>query len=217
VLQERSCTLVYVRKPESSSFLERLWVFSEKLCLTFSNVARHQWLDRQVENMDECKCGSCLKMVTNQNDGVLCEICETWFHSRCQPIPDPMSVLDPMYKVMSQYRKDLHWFCKGCSGGVEKLLAALGRLQGKIDKIEEEMLRLHNDFQLEISTAVKEFRSEIQQVDNRLRQCESKTVEYGLELQKSINPKLSEMETRCLLKRGSQNGLRLKRVRLQQL
>ena len=147
--------------------------------------------DRQMENVEkECKCGSCLKVVMDQDDGVLCEICETWFHSKCQ------SISDAMYKVISQYRKDLHWFCKGCSGGAEKLLAALGRLQGKIDRIEEEMVRLRTDIQLEISTVVTEFRSEIKQVDNRLGQCELKTAECGLELQKSINSKLSEMESK---------------------
>jgi hypothetical protein len=76
------------------------------------------------------------------------------------------------------------------------LLAVLGRLQGNIDRIEEQMVRLRTDIQLEISTVFKEFRSEIQQVDNRLGQCELKTVECGLELQKSINPKLFEMESK---------------------
>ena len=34
------------------------------------------------DNTSDSKCGSCMKMVTAQESGVLCEICGIWFHCR---------------------------------------------------------------------------------------------------------------------------------------
>ena len=49
------------------------------------------------ENQYESKCGKCNKPVIEQDNEVNCEICEIWFHSKCQGMPEAM------YKVLNQY------------------------------------------------------------------------------------------------------------------
>jgi len=41
-------------------------------------------------NKEECKCGACLEIVQQQDSGVMCEICNSWYHSKCQGISDQL-------------------------------------------------------------------------------------------------------------------------------
>ena len=34
------------------------------------------------------KCGCCASLVTKKERGVLCKICETWYHAKCEKVQD---------------------------------------------------------------------------------------------------------------------------------
>jgi len=51
-------------------------------------------------------CADCDRKVSRKDNGLLCENCEGWFHSKCQVIEDT-------YKVIGQ--SGVHWFCNGCN------------------------------------------------------------------------------------------------------
>ena len=76
----------------------------------------------------KAKCGSCQKTVSDI-EGVQCEVCDRWFHCKCQ------SVSDSTYRAMSEC-KGIHWFCTMCNEGAEKLLPLLTRIQDKITLME---------------------------------------------------------------------------------
>ncbi len=50
--------------------------------------------DRSDKSSD-C-CGRCTKLVRNDDKALLCDICETWYHVKCERIPDEV------YKFMSE-------------------------------------------------------------------------------------------------------------------
>ena len=79
------------------------------------------------------KCGTCSKVVTETDFAVMCEICSVWFHTKCQ------DVVDTVYKVLCQH-DTLHWYCKQCSKGAEKVLGLISGLQAKADKLEKDWL-----------------------------------------------------------------------------
>lgn len=137
---------------------------------------------------EECKCGSCLKEVGEQDNGVLCEICETWYHCRCQ------AVSDPMYKALSQYGADLHWFCKGCRYGAEKLFSTMAKMQTKMDKLEDELVRIRNDIKGDMALASKEWTEEFNGLSKRIARCEKKMDESSRELQTTVEAKLADIE-----------------------
>ena len=145
------------------------------------------------------KCGSCLKAVSDQEAGVLCEICGIWYHCRCQGIGDPL------YKVLSQYSTDLHWFCKVCKAGAEKLLAIVTKMQMKVERLEEEIAQVKNDItteitkiktkqQPELEQAVKAVGDDLKKLSDRVEQCEKKIDANGQVLQGNVNLKLSDFE-----------------------
>lgn len=76
------------------------------------------------------RCGECGKAVSDADAGVLCEICEIWFHIKCENIGEPM------YKAMQQF-KTLHWYCETCSLGAEKLMNMLAKVEGRVQKLEK--------------------------------------------------------------------------------
>ena len=42
------------------------------------------------------KCGVCNKVVVSSDNGVMCEVCEGWFYSKCQ------NMSDDTYKLLNQ-------------------------------------------------------------------------------------------------------------------
>lgn len=95
------------------------------------------------------KCGQCSKIVTDKDKAVLCEICESWFHTTCE------GVKDDLYEVMSSF-KVLHWFCKRCNGGVFKSLKTIGKMQEKVDEMDGRLVSMHGE--------MKMLRSELEEV-----------------------------------------------------
>jgi hypothetical protein len=43
--------------------------------------------------------------------------------------------------ALVDFKDELRWFCRGCRGGVEKLLLVMAKLQARIDELEEEIIR----------------------------------------------------------------------------
>jgi hypothetical protein len=117
------------------------------------------------------KGGTCLKSVSDQENRVMCELCDKWFHAKCQNTPDSM------YKALNQFSKELHWFCSGCKAGAEKLLTVVAKLQFKVDKLEEELARINLELQAEVARMTKEIRDDMTVIRERLAKCETKTEE----------------------------------------
>ena len=120
-----------------------------------------------AEDRTDCKCGTCSKVVLDADNGVLCELCDNWFHGRCQSIPEAM------YKAISQYGADLHWFCKGCNGGANKVLAVVIKMQAKLDNLENEMIKVKADlkqgWKQDLMRAVEDLQT---QWHTKLEQCQ---------------------------------------------
>lgn len=77
-------------------------------------------------------CGTCEIRVGEKDKAIMCEICELWFHCKCEKVPDDT------YKVL---RKDegVHWYCRGCDKGVAKILTAISNIGRRQDKVEADL------------------------------------------------------------------------------
>ena len=77
------------------------------------------------------KCPSCDKVVTPKDTAVQCEICESWWHAKCEGISEEG------FKVLQ--RDNAHWFCLKCNKGAGKVLHALARVEARLEKTEEDL------------------------------------------------------------------------------
>ena len=74
---------------------------------------------RRGSYKDQDKYGQCNKAVTDRDRGVLCETCESWYHTSCEGISELV------YKVLDK-TDALHWFCTRCNSGAVKILKSVG-------------------------------------------------------------------------------------------
>ena len=112
------------------------------------------------------ECGTCKKPVGNHDNGVSCEICESWFHCRCQGISDVL------YKALNQFSAELHWFCNSCNSGAGKLLMIMSKMHTKLDRLEDEMARLKAELHADMVHSVRVIRDDLEKLEGRMEKCE---------------------------------------------
>ena len=90
----------------------------------------------------EGKCTDCGKPVQDKERGIQCEVCDFWYHAKCQQISDEA------YKQLDE-NEALHWYCTGCNRsviGILKTLAGIKAWQEKtdleLDKVKKELLEI---------------------------------------------------------------------------
>jgi len=81
-------------------------------------------------------CGVCNKAVGSK-DGIQCEICDRWHHSKC------VGISSEVYEFVST-SEQTHWFCQVCNAGVGNWLKDTKSLQEKVDIIEK-LVEKHRD------------------------------------------------------------------------
>ena len=82
--------------------------------------------------------------------GLQCEVCNMWYHTKCQKISDDM--LNFLEK-----NEGTHWYCKTCNKSMANVLQTLAKMQNRQDKLEKEINDLRNDLKKEINAMKKSF------------------------------------------------------------
>jgi hypothetical protein len=80
------------------------------------------------------RCGECKKIVSRNDKGITCELCETLFHCKCQDISEEA------FNVLSHDR--FHFYCGRCDKVVGKILKSVSELNLKQDKLEEKVVKV---------------------------------------------------------------------------
>jgi hypothetical protein len=111
------------------------------------------------------RCGECRKVVMDK--GIQCEICELWFHCKCE------NVAEETYKLMNQDK--VHYYCGRCDKAVGKLLKVVLDVQARQKKLEEEFHKMQNDIekrnyvkQEQLEGVVQKFGKDIEEVKQRI-------------------------------------------------
>jgi len=73
---------------------------------------------------------SCKKVVNDDDKGLSCQKCSSWYHSQC------LNITAAEYKVMHKY-ENLMWFCTGCKSAVDDLISKMSVRMDKTDKCIE--------------------------------------------------------------------------------
>jgi hypothetical protein len=89
------------------------------------------------------KCGICKKAIASSDNGVRCEVCEVWFHSKCQ------NMSDDTHKLPNQDK--IHFFCGNCDKAVGKILKSLSELTLRQDRLEQRVYIMKKDLGKECS------------------------------------------------------------------
>ena len=92
-----------------------------------------------VDEEDEPKyCGSCSRLVADEDDAILCDICEFWHHIECEKVDENV------YQFLHQNaNSSIQWYCQKCNRTAKALLKGLSdvavrqtQLEAKFDRLE---------------------------------------------------------------------------------
>ena len=89
-------------------------------------------------DIETCKCDICDIVVTEDDDAIACEICEHWYHIKCEELPK--GVYD--FMATEAGSRKLSWYCKHCSRGSVKLFSRLLKLERAHDETREAQIKL---------------------------------------------------------------------------
>ena len=83
-------------------------------------------VSEETENCPDCK-----QEVTDDECGLMCELCECWFHSKCQ------GMSEEAYKYVSKER--VHWFCSACDKRFVGIMKTVSQLAKKQELMQVEL------------------------------------------------------------------------------
>ena len=100
---------------------------------------------KKAEKEELEKCGDCKSVVANTEKAVQCELCNLWFHCKCEEIHEDS------YKLLKQDK--VYFYCGRCDKAVSRILKTVLDLKKRQDK-------LHDDFEThkeEVEVTIKDF------------------------------------------------------------
>ena len=86
--------------------------------------------------MDANKC-SCDKIVTNKDNGLLCDGCTKWFHAGCQ------KVSLELYRALAKNKDEL-WFCRPCKLEVRGSFDKIRKLEEQNSELKDRVKALED-------------------------------------------------------------------------
>lgn len=149
--------------------------------------------DPPTEEEDKFICKKCKVEVKDDEKALGCEVCEYWYHIKCEN--DPEEVYD--FMSSAEQGKQLNWSCSFCHHGCSML-------QKRIRKIEEKQLKMAEaqqemEFTLsKLVVSVEENKEKSEGMEDRLGQLEVKSLQTSEAVEKcttGINATMERLGT----------------------
>jgi len=137
-------------------------------------------------------CKTCELKVTGKDKGIQCEICQGWWHCRCEKINEEG------YKLLNM--ENIHWFCSACNSIIGRILPTLTKLEINQIKLEEELKTITAD----VSDMKKKLQTLQKDIENVKKETFARTskLELGHEAVKEdikiLNQKIDEGIKQCV-------------------
>ena len=149
-------------------------------------------LNKEAENIDYASitsegsnhsnpspCGQCKKLVKNEDYAMECEICDQWFHIKCQNITQA----EYNYIKGGTKKKSLskmHWYCLTCDRMAVHFMKTITNIHAKQEKMEERI----NNIEEKINQKVD--KQEINQLKEDLKEIKDGQKKTAEEQEKKI-------------------------------
>jgi hypothetical protein len=132
------------------------------------------------------KCGTCNVGVGAKECGIMCELCDGWFHASCQ------DVTREGYKALQEITTS-HWFCAICDARFGKVMPTIVKLSDRVELVEREMQKWRSQADAEmviVREDLKQVREHIKQVREEIGNGSKK----GLKETETLKKTMTDME-----------------------
>ena len=89
-----------------------------------------------------CKCPECKKEVAEE--GVKCEMCENWYHTKCQGVSKALYTALQEVGSDKEEQSGLHWYGKRCNKACVKLHKGMTLISKEQEMLERRMVKVEN-------------------------------------------------------------------------
>jgi chromosome segregation ATPase len=110
--------------------------------------------------------------------GVQCELCEEWFHCKCE------GVLEETYKIMKQEK--VHFYCGRCDKNVVQLLKTVLDLKTRQDRLEDRIQKNQDEVKETIQDFVRKLMEEAKTKNENIEKLEKSVKDLKKEITKVI-------------------------------
>ena len=87
-------------------------------------------------------CKTCSLAVEDKHKSVLCECCNSWFHTACEDVDD--ETFDLLFKKGSKLSK-LRFFCSTCDNKVTEALEKFTLIETQTKSLQQDMSQVKSD------------------------------------------------------------------------
>ena len=129
---------------------------------------------------NECKL--CSKKIAKKDDALQCELCDKWFHIKCEDISEEE------YTFLGKH-KSLNWHCSDCHKCCKRMIKLVGELEEKVNKIEERCVDLTAKIN-SLDEAKTETKSEIETMKKEIKAMKDAVASNEVKLETAIEAKL---------------------------
>lgn len=148
------------------------------------------------------ECGECKNVVGRNDKAIQCELCELWFHCRCE------NIAEDSYKLLSQDK--IHFYCGRCDKAAGKILKTVFGIQARQTKMEGDLNKVKGEME-EISKrpyVVQEQLVEVvQRFENKMEDVRKEFFKESQDVEKD-KPEVQNLQTEWAeLKSGMTNQL----------
>src|SRR5664279_3335568 len=121
------------------------------------------------EHKTDDKCATCMKKVTSQCAGVLCEVCNVWFHCRCQQILDKMEV--ELTRAKTEYSTELIKVTADFRNEMAHMRQLMAANEKKIEDSINNLKTIREIKEKNISDSISQVTSDMKTLGSRLNTC----------------------------------------------
>jgi len=118
------------------------------------------------------KCSRCSKMVGDKDDGIQCEICQTWFHPKC------VDVSLELYGYL-QKCTNIHWYCDTCNKGIGQVVEELSKVKNRLENTEIMMQKVNQEIERINNRNSDEFNKMRAELDKQVNMLAAKVEDIG--------------------------------------
>ena len=95
-------------------------------------------------------CGSCSRLVADEDDAILCDICEFWHHIDCEKVDENV------YKFLQQNANSaIQWYCQKSNRTAKALLKGLSDVAVRQTQLEERFDKLEASTNKKLQDCIK--------------------------------------------------------------
>ncbi len=99
--------------------------------------------------------------MNDQDKAVWCEICNLWFHTCCQSVPEDL------YNAITKTNlPSLHWFCERCNRAASGLLSNITAISHRQSAMEESLEQVQNKME-SLNTVVNQTNAQVSVLEVR--------------------------------------------------